>query len=170
MLLLEEWNIVWYRYVYIMAWDSCCGNSDTTIFTYIYLKGLVKHEQVVIFFHCTRICYRQNPRNYTHVVNNGFSRSENLQGFLSFDEHYNYTYDMANVLLPNALIEEVARITKEREDLLGLEECYKKVCKVGYKPKFVGSCPQWLSWSFPPYSLDRFIFSVRGDWQHLVLL
>lgn len=74
---------------------------------------------------------RQNPRNYTHVLNNGISRSENLQGFMSYDEHYSnyYTYELGNMLLPNALIEEVERIAKEREDLMGLEECYKKVCK-----------------------------------------
>ena len=29
------------------------------------------------------------------------------------------------------LIEEVQRLAGERDDLLGLEECYKKVCKVG---------------------------------------
>ena len=29
------------------------------------------------------------------------------------------------------LIKEVQRLAGERDDLLGLEECYKKVCKVG---------------------------------------
>ena len=54
---------------------------------------------------------------------------------MSYDEHYSnyYTYDLGNMLLPNALIEEVERVSKEREDLLGLEECYKKVCKVSLK-------------------------------------
>ena len=75
--------------------------------------------------------FRQNPRNYTNVINNGVSRSENLQGYMSFDEHY--TYEMSNMLLPDALIEEVQRIAGEREDMLGLEECYKKVCKVRYR-------------------------------------
>ena len=30
-----------------------------------------------------------------------------------------------------SLIEEIQREAGERDDLLGLEECYKKVCKVG---------------------------------------
>ena len=62
-------------------------------------------------------------------MNNGVTRSENLQGFMSFADQY--TYEMSNMLLPDALIEEVQRVAGERDDLLGLEECYKKVCKVG---------------------------------------
>ena len=56
---------------------------------------------------------------------------------MSYDEHYSnyYTYDLGNMLLPNALIEEVERVSKEREDLLGLEECYKKVCKVSHNTR-----------------------------------
>ena len=58
---------------------------------------------------------------------------------MSYDEHYSnyYTYDLGNMLLPNALIEEVERVSKEREDLLGLEECYKKVCKVSHNMRGV---------------------------------
>ena len=90
----------------------------------IRLSNSIKCYKIFFFLFVNR----QNPRNYTHVVNNGVSRSENLQGFMSFADQY--TYEMANMLLPDALIEEVKRVSNERENLLGLEECYKKVCKV----------------------------------------
>ncbi|KAK3603060.1 hypothetical protein CHS0354_015753 [Potamilus streckersoni] len=69
---------------------------------------------------------RQNPRRYTVVVNNGVTRSENLTGFHSFVE--NPGADVLNIPYSEVLIEEVHRITNNR-DLVGLEECYKKVCK-----------------------------------------
>lgn len=70
---------------------------------------------------------RQNPRNYTAIINNGVTRSENLTGFMSFAEQYGW--DVCNMSLPHALVKEVQRIACEREDLAGLEECFKKVCK-----------------------------------------
>lgn len=80
------------------------------------------------------IIFRRNPRNYTGIVNNGVTRSENLTGWMSFAEQYGW--DVASMPLPDALVDEVQRMVKEREDLVGLEECFKKVCKVK-KPLFV---------------------------------
>ncbi|XP_053397372.1 uncharacterized protein LOC123524136 isoform X2 [Mercenaria mercenaria] len=70
---------------------------------------------------------RRNPRNYTGIINNGVTRSENLTGLMSFAEHYGW--DISNMPLSDALVEEVQRMAKERDDLGGIEECFKKVCK-----------------------------------------
>ena len=75
-----------------------------------------------------KLFFRQNPRHYTGIVNNGVTRSENLTGMMSFME--NYGWDVENMPLPDALVEEVKRMVSTQEDLAGLEDCFKKVCKV----------------------------------------
>ena len=68
-----------------------------------------------------------NPRNYTVVVNNGVTRSENLSGLMSFAVNE----EDAKMAWPELLADEVNRIsTKDQEEANSLEECYKKVCKV----------------------------------------
>ena len=78
---------------------------------------------------------------------------------MSYDEHYSnyYTYELGNMLLPNALIEEVERIAKEREDLMGLEECYKKVCKVSHH---IGCCVR------SPDGRTKFAVSKNGGFKN----
>jgi hypothetical protein len=71
---------------------------------------------------------RRNPRNYTGIINNGVTRSENLTGVMSFADHFGW--DISNMPLSDALVEEVQRMANERNDLGGIEECFKKVCKV----------------------------------------
>lgn len=61
-------------------------------------------------------------------MNSGVTRSENLNGMMSFAEQYGW--DAENMPLPDALVEEVQRMVASRDDMAGLEECFKKVCKV----------------------------------------
>ncbi|XP_060571165.1 uncharacterized protein LOC132729413 isoform X2 [Ruditapes philippinarum] len=70
---------------------------------------------------------KRNPRNYTGIINNGVTRSENLTGVMSFADHFGW--DISNMPLSDALVEEVQRMANERNDLGGIEECFKKVCK-----------------------------------------
>ncbi|KAL4238513.1 hypothetical protein ACF0H5_003221 [Mactra antiquata] len=70
---------------------------------------------------------RTNPRQYTGIINNGVTRSENLTGLMSFADEYGW--DFTNMPVPDALVEEIQRVAKTREDLQGLEDCFKKVCK-----------------------------------------
>ncbi|XP_061164972.1 uncharacterized protein LOC133173920 isoform X1 [Saccostrea echinata] len=68
---------------------------------------------------------KTNPRNYTVVVNNGVTRSENLSGLMSFSmDHPDGIPQMVDTLA-----EEVNRISAKEEEAVGLEECFKKVCK-----------------------------------------
>ncbi|XP_069116212.1 uncharacterized protein [Argopecten irradians] len=84
--------------------------------------GPAKHADRSEFFDLIRT----NPRNYTVVVNNGVTRSENLSGLMSFAVNG----DETKVAWPEMLADEVHRIsTKDEEDVTGLEECFKKVCK-----------------------------------------
>ncbi|XP_052230882.1 uncharacterized protein LOC127844567 isoform X2 [Dreissena polymorpha] len=70
---------------------------------------------------------RQNPRHFTSIINNGVTRSENLTGMMSFAEQYGW--DLTNTPLTDTIIDEVQKMTSIRDDLTGLEECFKKVCK-----------------------------------------
>ncbi|XP_033734523.1 uncharacterized protein LOC117323419 isoform X1 [Pecten maximus] len=84
--------------------------------------GPAKHADRTEFFDLIRT----NPRNYTVVVNNGVTRSENLSGLMSFAVNG----DETKVAWPEMLADEVHRIsTRDDEDVTGLEECFKKVCK-----------------------------------------
>ncbi|XP_021344190.1 uncharacterized protein LOC110444097 [Mizuhopecten yessoensis] len=84
--------------------------------------GPAKHADRTEFFDLIRT----NPRNYTVVVNNGVTRSENLSGLMSFAVNG----DETKVAWPEMLADEVHRIsTRDDEDITGLEECFKKVCK-----------------------------------------
>lgn len=74
---------------------------------------------------CDPVC-RTNPRNYTVVVNNGVTRSENLSGMMSFS----LDQSEATPQMVETLTEEVNRISAKEEEAIGLEECFKKVCKV----------------------------------------
>ena len=66
---------------------------------------------------------RTNPRNFTVVVNNGVTRSENLSGVTSYDDGND------NGFFAEALADEVTKIsTRDAEDS-ALEECFKHVCK-----------------------------------------
>lgn len=47
---------------------------------------------------------------------------------MSFADEYDW--DFTNMPVPETLVEEVQRIAKSRDDLQGLEDCFKKVCKV----------------------------------------
>ena len=68
--------------------------------------------------------FRTNPRNFTVVVNNGVTRSENLSGVTSYDDGND------NGFFAEALADEVTKIsTRDAEDS-ALEECFKHVCKV----------------------------------------
>ncbi|XP_052767481.1 uncharacterized protein LOC128208139 isoform X2 [Mya arenaria] len=69
---------------------------------------------------------RQNARHYTAINNNGVTRSENLTGLMSFADHYGF--EMVTPP-PEALVDEVQRMASAHDDLAGLEECFKKVCK-----------------------------------------
>ncbi|KAK3094050.1 hypothetical protein FSP39_023449 [Pinctada imbricata] len=70
---------------------------------------------------------KTNPRNYTVVVNNGVTRSENLSGLMSFAMEGG---EGVNIALAETLADEVNRIsTKDETDNTALEECFKKVCK-----------------------------------------
>ncbi|XP_022330980.1 uncharacterized protein LOC111129131 isoform X3 [Crassostrea virginica] len=68
---------------------------------------------------------KTNPRNYTVVVNNGVTRSENLSGMMSFS----LDQSEATPQMVETLTEEVNRISAKEEEAIGLEECFKKVCK-----------------------------------------
>nr|XP_011444655.2 uncharacterized protein LOC105340345 isoform X5 [Crassostrea gigas] len=68
---------------------------------------------------------KTNPRNYTVVVNNGVTRSENLSGMMSFSMDPSETTPQ----MVDTLTEEVNRISAHEEEAIGLEECFKKVCK-----------------------------------------
>lgn len=68
---------------------------------------------------------KTNPRNYTVVVNNGVTRSENLSGMMSFSMDPSVTTPQ----MVDTLTEEVNRISAHEEEAIGLEECFKKVCK-----------------------------------------
>ncbi|XP_055995198.1 uncharacterized protein LOC125650529 isoform X6 [Ostrea edulis] len=68
---------------------------------------------------------KTNPRNYTVVVNNGVTRSENLSGLMSFSMEQPDSIPQ----MVDTLAEEVNRISAKEEEALGLEECFKKVCK-----------------------------------------
>ncbi|KAL5008325.1 hypothetical protein ScPMuIL_013906 [Solemya velum] len=68
---------------------------------------------------------RTNPRKFTVVSNNGVTRSENLSGWMSFMMEN----DELSVPFSDALADELQRLSVNRDDLVGLEECYKKVCK-----------------------------------------
>ena len=87
------------------------------------IKCSVIKNHFFIFIFC-----RRNPRNYTGIINNGVTRSENLTGMMSFADQFGW--DISNMPLSDALVEEVQRMANERNDLSGLEECFKKVCKV----------------------------------------
>lgn len=67
---------------------------------------------------------RTNPRNFTVVVNNGVTRSENLSGLSSYEDYINDSGVYAE-----ALADEVTKISTRDADDSALEECFKHVCK-----------------------------------------
>ncbi|XP_046355861.1 uncharacterized protein LOC124134844 [Haliotis rufescens] len=60
---------------------------------------------------------KTNSRSYTHIANSGVTRSENLTGWPGEGDHV--------FMLPDHVI----RSAVPRENVMGLEECYRKVCK-----------------------------------------
>ncbi|XP_067682338.1 uncharacterized protein [Haliotis asinina] len=60
---------------------------------------------------------KTNSRSYTHIANSGVTRSENLTGWPSDTDHM--------FVLPDHVI----RSAVSRQNVIGLEECYRKICK-----------------------------------------
>ncbi|XP_046551787.1 uncharacterized protein LOC124261514 [Haliotis rubra] len=60
---------------------------------------------------------KTNSRSYTHIANSGVTRSENLTGWPHDSDHM--------FVLPDHVIQSAV----SRENVMGLEECYRKVCK-----------------------------------------
>ncbi|CAC5394386.1 unnamed protein product [Mytilus coruscus] len=67
---------------------------------------------------------RTNPRNFTVVVNNGVTRSENLSGLASYDEGNNN-----DGMYAEALADEVTKISTHDVEDSALEDCFRHVCK-----------------------------------------
>ncbi|XP_052058542.1 uncharacterized protein LOC127698874 isoform X2 [Mytilus californianus] len=67
---------------------------------------------------------RTNPRNFTVVVNNGVTRSENLSGLASYDEGNN-----SDGMYAEALADEVTKISTHDVEDSALEDCFRHVCK-----------------------------------------
>lgn len=67
---------------------------------------------------------RTNPRNFTVVVNNGVTRSENLSGIPSYAELGN-----GDGIYAEALADEVTKISTHDHDESAIEECFRHVCK-----------------------------------------
>ena len=77
---------------------------------------------------------RPNPRNYTTVSNSGVTRSEKLTGWRGGGgqpQELPPGGDMAGL----GLAREVGKVTND--DLAGLEECFRKVCKVSHSTWFL---------------------------------
>lgn len=100
-----------------------------------YSTSIDMKELYICNINCCTLRYRQNARHFTAVHNNGVTRSENLTGLMSFADGYMWEGGGPGGVpgaggLPDALVDEVQRMANGREDLAGLEECFKKVCKV----------------------------------------
>ncbi|KAL8599592.1 hypothetical protein ACOMHN_022178 [Nucella lapillus] len=113
---------------------------------------------------------RPNPRNYTTVANSGVTRSEKLTGWLGGLQAHppgeregggppgvggSGGGELSSV---GGMAREVGRVTGE--DLAGLEECFRKVCKLWtFYPSLTRSCegvgilPPYISTFYP--SLTR---------------
>ena len=89
---------------------------------------------------CFIIIFRPNPRCYTAVANSGVSRSERLVGWVPPDPYMPVNPDPYTVtpgeLVTDEVAGEVHRMAQEHgqshsgEQLTGLEECYRRICKV----------------------------------------
>ena len=69
--------------------------------------------------------FRTNPRNFTVVVNNGVTRSENLSGIPSYAD-----LGDGDGIYAEALADEVTKISTHDNEDSALEDCFKHVCKV----------------------------------------
>ncbi|XP_076441603.1 uncharacterized protein LOC143280802 [Babylonia areolata] len=83
---------------------------------------------------------RPNPRNYTTVANSGVTRSEKLTGWMGGGYHHHHHHHHSSLgeggggggggggnSNNSDLAREVGRVSGD--DLAGLEECFRKVCK-----------------------------------------
>lgn len=70
---------------------------------------------------------RPNPRNFTTVANSGVTRSEKLVGWMPMG-HDIYSVVPAETVTEE-VFEEVQKIANNSDDLAGLEDCYKRICK-----------------------------------------
>ncbi|GFR75694.1 hypothetical protein ElyMa_003926200 [Elysia marginata] len=71
---------------------------------------------------------RPNPRNFTTVANSGVTRSEKLVGWMPLGHDLYSVVPAENVT--EEVFEEVQKIASNTDDLAGLEDCYKRICKV----------------------------------------
>ncbi|RUS92074.1 hypothetical protein EGW08_000098, partial [Elysia chlorotica] len=70
---------------------------------------------------------RPNPRNFTTVANSGVTRSEKLVGWMPMAQDFYSVVPAESVT--EEVLEEVQKITTTSDDLAGLEDCYKRICK-----------------------------------------
>ena len=81
--------------------------------------------------HCEcELFFRQTNRFFTAVNNKGVVRLEYLNPPVYDNTATTFTSDGDQVPLMETVKNEVNRLALDRSDLTGIEECYKKVCKV----------------------------------------
>ncbi|XP_012938471.1 uncharacterized protein LOC101859859 [Aplysia californica] len=82
---------------------------------------------------------RPNPRNFTPVANSGVTRSERLVGWAPHPDPYMLIPDPYTVtpsdLVADEVAEEVHKLASSNDELAGLEECYRRICKVEAHPR-----------------------------------
>lgn len=71
-------------------------------------------------------CSRPNSRNFTTVSNSGVTRSEKLTPWLGLRSHTAREEELRSEV---GVAREIDRMSCE--DMSGLEECFRRVCKVG---------------------------------------
>ncbi|GFN76446.1 hypothetical protein PoB_000295200 [Plakobranchus ocellatus] len=100
---------------------------------------------------------RPNPRNFTTVANSGVTRSEKLIGWMPM------TYDLYSLVpadnVTDEVVEEVQKIASNSEELAGLEDCYKRICKkvTSAHISLQSSSAMWLMFK----TIEKFIFAFH---------
>ncbi|XP_064623543.1 uncharacterized protein LOC135485455 isoform X2 [Lineus longissimus] len=71
---------------------------------------------------------KQNPRNYTMILNNGIRHYEYLQNGHKYDNCLPHE-EVFNYNISEHAAEEFQRIARSKRDLIGVEEAYQNICK-----------------------------------------
>ena len=90
-----------------------------------YPLGLVRHPQQKYIGKCQLLLSnRQNPRHFTTVNNSGVKHQELLVSVVPTES------DNTSSGLNDAVLQEVHRLASDKHEIVGLVECYRKICKV----------------------------------------